>query len=221
MALPSYFPEFLPAGSSGTADAAFAKPELYEILAARDVKYALRISSNDALEHAVAELLRRPVGRASHSRRFGAHRNRRLGTLIDRDYRGRTPVGRRGRVGLVLPPTGKPFAPGHDPRRNAGGRPRGLAAQVRQAVGDGEDLVDFMAAVLNGDTKRLRVKNRTPRTTWISRVRRQARRREPITVSRSTGAEPFLSGRAFYTACYCFEAIKTSVFVAMDCKFYQ
>ena len=48
------------------ADAAFAKPELYEALEGRDVKYAIRIPSNDTLEQAVAELLRRPVGRPSH-----------------------------------------------------------------------------------------------------------------------------------------------------------
>jgi len=48
------------------ADAAFAKPELYEALEARGVKYAIRIPSNDTLEQAVAELLTRPVGRPSH-----------------------------------------------------------------------------------------------------------------------------------------------------------
>jgi len=48
------------------ADAAFAKPEVYEALEARGVKYAIRIPSNDTLERAVAELLRRPVGRPSH-----------------------------------------------------------------------------------------------------------------------------------------------------------
>ncbi len=48
------------------ADAAFAKPELYEALEARGVQYAIRIPSNDTLEQAVAELLRRPVGRPSH-----------------------------------------------------------------------------------------------------------------------------------------------------------
>lgn len=48
------------------ADAAFAKPELYEALEARGVKYAIRIPSNSTLEQAVAELLRRPVGRPSH-----------------------------------------------------------------------------------------------------------------------------------------------------------
>lgn len=47
------------------ADAAFAKPELYEALEARGVTYAIRIPSNETLEQAVAELLRRPVGRPS------------------------------------------------------------------------------------------------------------------------------------------------------------
>jgi hypothetical protein len=45
------------------ADAAFAKPEIYEALEERGVKYAIRIPSNDNLERDVAELLPRPVGR--------------------------------------------------------------------------------------------------------------------------------------------------------------
>jgi DDE family transposase len=48
------------------ADAAFAKPEVYEALEARGVKYAIRIPSNDILEREVAELLTRSVGRPSH-----------------------------------------------------------------------------------------------------------------------------------------------------------
>ncbi len=48
------------------ADAAFAKPELYEALEQRNVKYAIRIPSNDTLERAIAGLLTRPVGRPSH-----------------------------------------------------------------------------------------------------------------------------------------------------------
>ncbi|HEV2173358.1 MAG TPA: IS1380 family transposase [Nitrospira sp.] len=49
------------------ADAAFAKPEIYEALEGRGVKYAIRIPSNDILEREVAELLRRPVGRPSYT----------------------------------------------------------------------------------------------------------------------------------------------------------
>src|SRR3989454_133088 len=48
------------------ADAAFAKPEIYEALEERDVKYAIRIPSNDSLDRDIAELLTRPVGRPSH-----------------------------------------------------------------------------------------------------------------------------------------------------------
>ena len=46
-------------------DAAFAKPEVYEALEARGVKYAIRIPANNSLERNVAELLTRPVGRPS------------------------------------------------------------------------------------------------------------------------------------------------------------
>jgi hypothetical protein len=47
-------------------DAAFAKPELYEALEERDVKYAIRLPANDNLQRNITELLKRPVGRPSH-----------------------------------------------------------------------------------------------------------------------------------------------------------
>ena len=48
------------------ADAAFAKPEIYEALEECGVTYAIRIPANDSLERDIAELLTRPVGRLSH-----------------------------------------------------------------------------------------------------------------------------------------------------------
>jgi hypothetical protein len=39
------------------ADAAFAKPEIYEALEKRGVKYAIRIPANENLERDIAELL--------------------------------------------------------------------------------------------------------------------------------------------------------------------
>jgi hypothetical protein len=48
------------------ADAAFAKPEIYEKSEERGVKYAIRIPANDSLERDIAELLTRPAGRPSH-----------------------------------------------------------------------------------------------------------------------------------------------------------
>src|SRR5712692_217077 len=47
------------------ADAALAKPEIYEALEERRVNYAIRIPANDSLEGYIAELLPRPVGRPS------------------------------------------------------------------------------------------------------------------------------------------------------------
>ena len=47
-------------------DAAFAKPELYEALEERDVKYAIRLPANDNLQRKITELLTRPVGRPSN-----------------------------------------------------------------------------------------------------------------------------------------------------------
>ena len=48
------------------ADAAFAKPEIYEALEERQVKYVIRLPANDNLERKVAQLLKRPVGRPSY-----------------------------------------------------------------------------------------------------------------------------------------------------------
>jgi hypothetical protein len=39
------------------ADAAFAKPEIYEALEEREAKYAIRIPGNDNLQRDIAELL--------------------------------------------------------------------------------------------------------------------------------------------------------------------
>ena len=48
------------------ADAAFAKPEIYEALEERGVKYAIRLPANESLLRDIEELLTRPVGRPSH-----------------------------------------------------------------------------------------------------------------------------------------------------------
>jgi hypothetical protein len=47
-------------------DAAFAKPELYEALEEREVKYAIRLPANHSLQRNITELLTRPVGRPSY-----------------------------------------------------------------------------------------------------------------------------------------------------------
>ena len=45
------------------ADAAFAKPEVYEYLESRDTGYAMRLPANEVLQGNIRHLLRRPVGR--------------------------------------------------------------------------------------------------------------------------------------------------------------
>jgi len=45
------------------ADAAFAKPEVYEYLEERGVLYAIRLPSNEVLDREIGHVLRRPVGR--------------------------------------------------------------------------------------------------------------------------------------------------------------
>ncbi len=48
------------------ADAAFAKPDIYEALEEREVKYVIRLPANDNLRRNIMELLTRPVGRPSY-----------------------------------------------------------------------------------------------------------------------------------------------------------
>ena len=45
------------------ADAAFAKPDIYEYMEERRVFYAIRLPSNKVLQYEIASLLIRPVGR--------------------------------------------------------------------------------------------------------------------------------------------------------------
>jgi hypothetical protein len=45
------------------ADAAFAKPEVYEYLEQRDIGYAVRLPANEVLHEHIKHLLKRPVGR--------------------------------------------------------------------------------------------------------------------------------------------------------------
>jgi hypothetical protein len=46
------------------ADAAFAKPELYELLELEGIRYAIRLPANHVLQRRICHLLRRPVGRS-------------------------------------------------------------------------------------------------------------------------------------------------------------
>src|SRR5919106_1209325 len=45
------------------ADAAFAKPEVYEFVEAEDIRYAIRLPANQVLQRRIGHLLTRPVGR--------------------------------------------------------------------------------------------------------------------------------------------------------------
>ena len=45
------------------ADAAFAKPEIYELLEAEGIRYAIRLPANQVLQRRIGHLLKRPVGR--------------------------------------------------------------------------------------------------------------------------------------------------------------
>jgi Transposase DDE domain group 1 len=47
-------------------DAAFANPEIYELLEAEGFKYTIRLPANKVLQESIAWLLKRPVGRPPH-----------------------------------------------------------------------------------------------------------------------------------------------------------
>jgi hypothetical protein len=47
-------------------DAAFANPEMYEFLEAKQIGYTIRLPANDVLQRRICYLLSRPVGRPPH-----------------------------------------------------------------------------------------------------------------------------------------------------------
>jgi hypothetical protein len=51
---------------AGLGRGQWAKPEIYDTLEERGVKYAIRLPANDSLLRDIEELLTRPVGRPSH-----------------------------------------------------------------------------------------------------------------------------------------------------------
>jgi hypothetical protein len=76
-------------------------------------------------------------------------------------------------ITALKPQVGRPFLNGQDPRRNAGGRPRGLASLAREAVGDGHGLVAFFLAVLRGDAealgeRRITMRDRLQAAEWLA-----------------------------------------------------
>ena len=53
--------------------AAFANPEMYELLEAEQIAYTIRLAANDVLQRRIGYLLKRPVGRPPHEvRRYYA-----------------------------------------------------------------------------------------------------------------------------------------------------
>ena len=55
-------------------DAAFANPEVYELLEAEGASYTIRLPANPVLQNKIGYLLKRPVGRPSHEvRRYYAN----------------------------------------------------------------------------------------------------------------------------------------------------
>jgi Transposase DDE domain group 1 len=62
-------------------DAAFANPEVYELLEAEGYKYTIRLPANSILQESIAWLLKRPIGRPPHEvRRYYASFSYRAGS---------------------------------------------------------------------------------------------------------------------------------------------
>ena len=64
---------------------------------------------------------------------------------------------------------GKPFPKGVS--GNPGGRPRGLAAYVRESTGNGQDMVDLMTSIMRGETidgTAPRIRDRMDAASWLA-----------------------------------------------------
>jgi hypothetical protein len=62
-------------------DAAFANPEVYELLEAEGYKYTIRLPANSVSRESIAWLLKRPLGRPAHEvRRYHASFSYRAGS---------------------------------------------------------------------------------------------------------------------------------------------
>ena len=64
---------------------------------------------------------------------------------------------------------GKPFPKGVS--GNPGGRPRGLAAYVRESTGNGQEMVDIMTSIMRGETIDgilPRIRDRMDAASWLA-----------------------------------------------------
>ena len=58
------------------------------------------------------------------------------------------------------------YLPGHN--GNQGGRPKGLAAYIREQTGDGVEIVSLMLRVLRGQVRGLKPHHRLEAATWLA-----------------------------------------------------
>jgi len=74
------------------------------------------------------------------------------------------PAQNRGETAELAPVRGRPFLPGN--RANPGGRPRGLAALVRDQTMDGAELIEFYLRIFRG--KRQPLRYRFEAAAWLA-----------------------------------------------------
>ena len=119
-------------------DAAFANPEVYELLEAEGYKYTIRLPANAVLQESIAWLLKRPVGRPPHEVRRYLRQLQLPGRIMDQA----APRGRQGGVASRRTVSARRLhRDQHDPPRRAGGgvlqpaRHGGAVDQGRQERG--------------------------------------------------------------------------------------
>jgi hypothetical protein len=53
---------------------------------------------------------------------------------------------------------GVPFRPGDDPRRNRGGRPRGIVSHIREQTDDGRELIDLLLRIARDEEQPMKIR---------------------------------------------------------------
>ena len=127
------------------ADAAFAKPEIYELLEHEGIRYAIRLPANQVLQRRIGHLLTRPVGRPPKKPVVSLRQLPLPGQGLDPSPSG----GGQGRVapGRAIP-AGRLHRDQPDPAQQAGGQVLQRPRHRRAVDQGGQERAPLDAAVL-------------------------------------------------------------------------